>query len=516
MAYFIPLLLYLGLGGGLLLLGIGSVPSFRFLRKPLSAALVTALSLVWLLVPQTGRWVLSVWAPSSVTGGWMLLDVQPSLWWCILVTGLALSGVLWTSVSERTPEAPLTGALLIILLVVIWSALTAGSLLMTLAMWAVFDVIWFVVRLMVRADGERVVWASAVNGVATLLLWSISLFLLRDGVSGLWWLMRPSSSALTLLMVAAFVRIGFYPFQILYIESPSRSRPLSVIGMLSPIMGVALLYRLMSLSPVEGLPAWGMAWASISVLWMGIKAMVLSGKRAPVAAGYAVFLAVVAGAVVQHNPVLLMDGVATWAACMALLFTARRHSSVRPFWSAPTAVALAFLLGAPPSPLGRVYRDLFTTVPWVWRVMLLFGLVGTFTALLQKAVRTAVGRVVPPEAWRRIALISGWVLLGWGLVVLVRRSGFGTVSLLSVSLWGLALVAAVAVAHWGSVVRGVLVEAQPVVELLDMQWFYRTVWQGAEHLLGVLRVGAEVVEGSGSVLWSVLVLLLVLVVLGSV
>jgi hypothetical protein len=148
--------------------------------------------------------------------------------------------------------------------------------------------------------------------------------------------------------------------------------------------------------------------------------------------------------------------------------------------------------------------------------MLLFGLVGTFTALLQKAVRTAVGRVVPPEAWRRIALISGWVLLGGGLVVLVRRSGFGTVSLLSVSLWGLALVAAVAVAHWGSVVRGVLVEAQPVVELLDMQWFYRTVWQGAEHLLGVLRVGAEVVEGSGSVLWSVLVLLLVLVVLGSV
>ncbi|MGC9346651.1 MAG: hypothetical protein ACP5JG_00820, partial [Anaerolineae bacterium] len=171
MAYFIPLLLYLGLGGGLLLLGICSVPSFCVLRKPLSAALVTALSLVWMLVPQTGRWVLSVWAPSSVTGGWMLLDLQQALWWCILATGFVASGVLWVGVSERTAEVPLTGALMVVLLIVVWMTLTSGSLLMTLAMWAVFDVIWFVARLMARADGERVVWASAISGVATLLLW---------------------------------------------------------------------------------------------------------------------------------------------------------------------------------------------------------------------------------------------------------------------------------------------------------------------------------------------------------
>ncbi|MCJ7548956.1 MAG: hypothetical protein MUQ30_04670, partial [Anaerolineae bacterium] len=57
-------------------------------------------------------------------------------------------------------------------------------------------------------------------------------------------------------------------------------------------------------------------------------------------------------------------------------------------------------------------------------------------------------------------------------------------------------------------------EARPLLELLDLQWFYRSVWQGASNLLGVVRVTAEVVEGSGSVLWSVVILLLVLMVIG--
>ncbi|MEA3396230.1 MAG: hypothetical protein U9R05_02080, partial [Chloroflexota bacterium] len=49
---------------------------------------------------------------------------------------------------------------------------------------------------------------------------------------------------------------------------------------------------------------------------------------------------------------------------------------------------------------------------------------------------------------------------------------------------------------------------KPVLELLDLQWLYRSLWQGAEHLLGVVRAVAEVVEGSGALLWSLLVILL--------
>jgi hypothetical protein len=96
---------------------------------------------------------------------------------------------------------------------------------MTLAMWTVFDVIWFLARLMGGADGERVVWASALNGGASLLLWAVSLLLLRDGDSGLWWLMRPSESVRALLLVAAYLRIGFYPFQIVHARDRAAFAP---------------------------------------------------------------------------------------------------------------------------------------------------------------------------------------------------------------------------------------------------------------------------------------------------
>ncbi|MGC9348810.1 MAG: hypothetical protein ACP5JG_11770, partial [Anaerolineae bacterium] len=347
-------------------------------------------------------------------------------------------------------------------------------------------------------------------------LWSISLFLIQNGASGLWWLLRPSASALVLLMVAVALRIGFYPFQVLYIQAPGRSRPLSVIGMLSPMMGIALLYRLMLLPGLHGLPIWGVAWACLSVFWLGLKAITSRRWRALVAAGYGVFLMVVAGALAQNDPELLMVGVATWIACMALLFIARRYDRARHLWSLPTSIAFAFLLGCPPSPLGRIYREVLVSVPWGWRGVFLLGLVLTVTALLQSAVRQAAGRVVPPTTHRKIALISGWGIVVGVLAALVTRVDAGIVSALSVGLWLLALAAGTALLYWGGPVRRVLQRAQPVVELLDMQWFYRTVWQGAEHLLSVLRIGAEVVEGSGSVLWSVLVLLLVLVVLGSV
>jgi len=53
------------------------------------------------------------------------------------------------------------------------------------------------------------------------------------------------------------------------------------------------------------------------------------------------------------------------------------------------------------------------------------------------------------------------------------------------------------------------------MEFIDLQWLYRSVWNGAEHLLSILRITADVVEGSASLLWSLLILLLILLVVGN-
>jgi hypothetical protein len=116
---------------------------------------------------------------------------------------------------------------------------------------------------------------------------------------------------------------------------------------------------------------------------------------------------------------------------------------------------------------------------------------------------------------RRIVLGSGFVLMLGALAALTVRAGTLTVRPLPFLLWGGGVVLSVALVRWGDSLRDALRRGRAVVELLDLQWLYRATWQGAENLLGSLRVGAEVVEGRGSILWSVLVLLLVLLILGS-
>ncbi len=53
---------------------------------------------------------------------------------------------------------------------------------------------------------------------------------------------------------------------------------------------------------------------------------------------------------------------------------------------------------------------------------------------------------------------------------------------------------------------------RPVVDLLDLAWLYRALWQGLEHLLSIVRIVSAVVEGRGALLWSLLALLIALLV----
>jgi hypothetical protein len=537
MAYFFPLLLYLGFGGGLLLLGTGSIPRLRTSRKPLSAAWVTTMTLLWALMPQSGRWVLSLWTPSSVAGGSLLMDLDRSIWWFVLSIGLVISGLSWVSLAEhgsdqarrRTPNLPLTGTLVVIFLIVTWLTLSGGSLLTTLAMWAVFDIIWFVIRLVGNAESQRVVWASAASGITTLVLWAVSIFLLQGGISGLWWLMRPSEPVLILLLVAAVVRIGFYPFQIIYMERPARSRPLTMIGVLNPVMGIALLYRLLTLPAVvplepgssvslgsDFLPMWVVGWGCFSVLWSGLRSLNAEAERGLLRVGYATLQAGVTGAVILWDGRLLLFGAGTWAVAMALLLAARRHDSRAFYWSWPTAIAGYFLLGGPPSLLGYLYRSVLSSAPWGWRLVFVVGLILVAVALLQRLRRHAQGSARVPWARQAVSLVAGFTFLLGTLLALTLGAAQFLVEPVGFGLWAIVIGLSAAWIRWGTAAqRRFWYRIQPLIEFFDMQWLYRAVWQGAEHLLASLRVTAEVVEGSGSILWSVLILLLVLMVLSS-
>lgn len=511
MAYLYPLLLYTGLGGGLILLGMASIPRLRFLQKPVTAVWLTVMVSLWLMLPQQGRWLLSVWSPGALLGGQILLDMTPAVWWLGLALVLTFTGAAWVEVAERRDSSPLTGPLALVILLICWLALSSGSLLTILAMWAIFDLVWGIAGLLSGAAGDRVVFGMAVYGVASLILWVVSLFLLRDGVSELWWLMRPSTPMLILLVFAAAMRVGFYPFQIVVPQRIGSSRLLGLVHLVGPVTGVALFYRLMTLPGMPSLPDWVMLWGTLSLLWSGLMAWNGHRHQSVLEAGHAVLVGVTTGAIALSSGSLLLPMAGLWFAGSALLAFARGRDARAIGWTWPAWISVLFFVGVPPSPVGMLYWRLIEMLPLLPRLALFFGIIFVTAVLIQRIAKLAIGAVTPPRMWQRVSLIVGLCVIGGVLVlatvsVSVKELAFSWVGF---GLWAMAMLAASALVFWERPVRARTQFVQPLMEFLDLQWLYRSTWRGAEHLLAFLRVSADVIEGSGSLLWSLLILLLI-------
>lgn len=519
MGYFYPLLLYAGLVGGLLLLGITSFTQLRPLHKPVAALWLTVLLCLWLLTPQTGRWVFSSWSPTAMLDGLILIDVNPIIWWVSLtLIGLAC-GATWIEFSERRMTSPLTGPLLIVSLLLVATSLASGSLLTTLGTWSVFDLVWSAVALIAGTRGERVTFGLATHGIASIILWSVSLLLLREGCSGLWWLMWSSPPLFNLLIIAALMRIGFYPFHITFPRTLGQTRSLSLAYLLSPLLGIGLLYRLMTLPGVNGtLPTWVVGWGIFSLFWNALMAWMGQPQHLTLRAWHGVLLLIVAAASALGTPSLLLWGTAIWFACVMLIALSRGYAVYARLWGWASWIATFFLLGVAPSPLGSLMWGLFETITWNERAFLLIGLSLIGSILLEQNARRTTFVPIPPWAWQRVFFAAGQLLILAILLLTTWRFNAFKFSWLGWVLWCIAMVGAMGATrmratHGRAWLKPWRERLHPFLQFLDLQWLYRSIWRGAENLLGFLRISAEVVEGSGAMLWSLLILLLVLLVI---
>lgn len=515
MAYFYPLLLYTGLGGGLVLLGMASIPRLRILHKPVTAVWLTAMIFLWLLLPRQGRWLLSIWSPGAVLGGQIILDVTPASWWIGLVLALIFCGAAWIEVAERRETPLVTGPLLILNLLLSWLALSSGSLLTMLAMWAVFDLAWGIASLVSGADGNRVVFGLAIHGIASLILWVVSLFLLQQGTSELWWLMRPSEPMFVLLVFAASMRIGFYPFHIVAPAAMNVPRALNVVNLLGPISGVALLYRLLTLPGSPPLPAWWLVWGMLSLFWDALMAWGGRKQLSVLDAVHALLAGVVTGAGLVGAGDVLLRIVGLWAAGGALLIYARGRDTRAIGWMWPVWMVVLFFVGAPPSPVGALYWTMAEVLPVVLRAVLFVSIVLLGAVFISGVTKPARGSGTPPRPWQWMSLVVGLGAMLIALLVSVIPVDVVTFSWTGFGLWFMALIGAIPVIYWAGFLRERLRLVQPLMEFVDLQWLYHSVWRGGEHLLSVLRVAADVVEGSAALLWSLLILMLILLVVAS-
>lgn len=531
------LLTITGAAGALLLLGIEVLPGVRAWRKPLTALLLSLVTALWALLPSEGRWMLSVWSPSTALGGVLVWDLSVSLWRLGLALGIAFSGVAWVEAVDSRPALPLSGTITLAALMAAWHALAGGSMLTTLAVWAVFDVLWGVAGLLSGNDGERVAFGLFAHGSASLGLWVAFLLLSRGGGGTLWWLLWPSSAVSTLLVAVAFLRIGLYPFQIVFPRRLHIVGPMVLVALLGPVLGLGLLYRILLLPAGAALPAIVTAMGTLSLLWGGVRAWIERGKPALLWASYGLLGGIAASTAATGLPMLLPAALGIWLLCLTLLLVLRRWDARAVFWAWPGVVALLLLLGAPPSPLGNLFRAALATLPWGWRLLFLCGWAFTSAALLQwvcrpgsrsaaPALEGAV-RVTPMRAWQQAGLFAGFALpLGGAMFSFRWEQGAGGFAWSGFLLWILMLVLMLGL-FWAAS-SGVLRQtftsgpqrrksewlraAEGVVEILDLQWLHRALWRGLEHLLSFVRVFFEVVEGSSALLWSLLVLLVVFLV----
>ncbi len=508
------LLFYAGIGGGALLLAGELLPRLHSLRKVATAAGLTLLTLLWLLMPSEGRGVLSVWSPSVMLNGQMILDVTPVLWWLGAALGAIFSGAAWIAVAERQEMQPLTGVLTLTSLLILWVMLLSGSILTTLISWAVFDLLWGTAALMSGEDGERVTFGLAIHGVTTLLLWAVTLLLQEDGVSLLWWLSWPAAPLLNLLLLAAMMRVGLYPFHIVFPRQIGRTRLLSLVHLAGVLSGVVLLYRLLNLPGVTTLPLWMSLWGILSIFWDGLFAWAAPGKQSPLLwAGHALLIGCVAGAGMAGDGTLLLLGTGFWLTAGTLLVLVRGYAPREVLWAWPIWLGLLLFIGTPPSALGPALWSLFDSVPWGGKLLLWVGLLALYAAAYRGMRRPALGSLTMPRGWQQAAWAVGLGIIVVAALLTPFRAPFPQPPAWGgMVLWLLAGAAAVALLRWGWMTHVWLRYGEPILELVELSWLYRALWRGMEHVLSFLRMANEISEGNGSVLWSLLMLLLFLLV----
>ncbi|MFP4344664.1 MAG: hypothetical protein ACLFU8_08230 [Anaerolineales bacterium] len=512
MQYLYPLLIYAGLAGTLVLLTLEMVSRAQRWRRPAAALWLTLVTLLWMALPTEGRWIFSMWAPSTVLDGQFIVEMQPAIWWLGLALGLAFSGVAWVEVIDRRPALPLSGVLVLLSLYTTWLALAGGSLLTTLAMWAVFDLLWGAATLLASGEGERVTFGWLFHGVASILLWATFLLLRRAGSSGLWWIMWTTPATTALLLVAALLRIGVYPFHVVFPRRIERLGSLVLVSSMGPVLGVGLLYRILTLPGEVELPLWVLVLGAVSLLWGGVRAWGERGEKALLWAIYALLSSIVAGAGATGAGDLVLGALGVWFGGWTLLLLSRGRDREAVALSWPGWLALLLLVGVPPSPLGELGRAALTLLPWGWRIVFLLGWAIVVATLLKEGTRPALGRTLPPRSWQQATLLAGLILPVLGMLSgasVPQRFNFNGLGLL---LWGGAVLLGAGLAWKGLRVRRWVMHGVALWDSLDLQWFYRALWRGSEHLLGLVRVAADVVEGSGALLWSLLVLLIILLV----
>lgn len=514
------------------------------LRRPSLIMSITALltvALIWTLRSDSPvSQIIAPWQPVSVFGVPVSFRVDHSAW--IIGLGLVLVGVAtaftWQAYPGQTRPAPRAVALLLIA-----SALASvfASNLLTLALaWGLLDTV-FTIALLTRSGsqlGRRAAIAIVLNIASTMCVWIAALVIENQHASLYWHLLNAQPGSSGWLVAAAVLRLGLYPLhQWLPIELDQETDRAVLLFVIPAATGLALLARL---AISQALPT-----QSIMPLLAILSALMgaFLAWRSPQPRSGLPFIALsytglmVISAITPTSVGTLTAATLNWIFVMSALFISRGFKRTAPWWSIGAIVAAASLIGVPGT-IGFIVREqtissLIDSGSWI---SLLACLIAE-TVLIASVIRlifSPAGDSLPINFLRKISF--GVALLFTiipSIALAVLPSTITNVPLLPEMLnklgvvgwiaWGLPFAGGIALARLlrkpasDTILELFDPEAEPKWQRwLELDWITSVVSLPIRFITYVVRGLSSVFEGEGSLLWTMLLIVIALVLYSGV
>jgi formate hydrogenlyase subunit 3/multisubunit Na+/H+ antiporter MnhD subunit len=530
LAIILPLL---GAGGAM---GLSLLPRARPYARYIA---LTAVGLTTILI-FASRWMgpvgmtTSLWRPSLLFGAALVLQSDVAMQPLALALALVTCSAVLVELSRTENPHPRLTATLLALLVAGFVALWSANVLTTIISWAVYDLLQAAGHVAAGSSARTAIRGLVLGSLATVLLWGGALLSEGGAGSDLWPLVTLDGAQLTLWVVAGLLRLEAYPFHLIARDDLGAASLL-----LGPTVGWGLWLRLV-LANGGSLPG-GTGVLIAAAVTLGVGSFLAWSCEDPrhtlrwVGMGVTGAVLLAAGLAGESAAAVVVAGGLAWALGVAVLFLSdglqrEGEATGATWWSIPSLVGALALLGTPltlgfvadATLLGGLTRGAGTG----WGVAFFAGNLFLVPSLMRRLLLSS-SSPLPNRRGLFVARGIGLGLLALPLIVAGLHPPLFIGSVLSPSLG--ALLALPGLAGWllwavslagGGVLAWQDEALRPKIELLligvhgvlCLEWFYDALVGALDRGLNVLRLADEVVEGAGTLLWSLLLFLLILLV----
>ncbi|MGD9001969.1 MAG: hypothetical protein PVF04_04825 [Anaerolineae bacterium] len=192
--------------------------------------------------------LLSSWSSSLLAESGVRLGSNTWLWPVGLVLSLATCCLLLAELGRKHTASPLFAAMSLALLAGGLAAIWSANPLTTILSWASCDLLLVLGQILAGGKSEGIARRLAFGSMSILFLWAGVLAAGNGTGSVQWSLMPPGGAKMTLWMLAGLLRLGAYPFHSATPTPMTSPSAFSVTLRLSPVLAWALWIRLILVS----------------------------------------------------------------------------------------------------------------------------------------------------------------------------------------------------------------------------------------------------------------------------